>query len=154
MDLEAFSKNYLVRGLTPEQIAEMAKTATMRRYVAQEYLMRTGEAGADVFVILKGRVNVLTQDGDKLAEVGPGTVLGEIALIDARPRSACANCIGMVDVAIFEAKTLRSWMNQNRELGFTVLVNLAQVLCGRLRDADSKIDALTQQTTDSWTNAL
>jgi len=154
MELEAFSQNYLVRGLTPEQVAEMAALATMRRYVAQEFLMRTGEKSADVFVILNGRVNVLTDDGEKLAEVGPGTVLGEMALIDARPRSACVNCIGLVDAAVFEAKSLRSYMNKNRELGFTVMINLAQVIAGRLREADSRIDQLISQSTDSWEHAL
>jgi len=153
-DLEVFKKNYLVIGLNDDQVAEIAALAKLRRMVAQETLIRAGDPGGDFFVILDGRVNVLTPDGDKLSEVGPGSVLGEISLVDAGPRTATVIAIGLVDVAVIPATDLRRYMSTNRDLGFTVLANLSRVLAGRLRLANEKIDELYDKATDAWDHAL
>ena len=154
LDLETFKKNYLVVGLNDAQVAEIAALAKLRRLTAQETLIRAGDPGGDFFVILNGRLNVLTPDGDKLSEVGPGSVLGEISLVDAGPRTATVIAIGLVDVAVIPTPDLRRFLSQNRDLGFTVLANLSRVLAGRLRLANEKIDELYDKTTDSWDRAL
>jgi len=154
LDLAALKKTYLVVGLSDAQIEEIASLATMRRFLPQETLIRSGEQSSDLYLILEGRLNVLTSDGQKLSEVGPGSILGEIALIDARPRTANVVCVGLVDAAVIPAKELRAKMNANREWGFVVLANLSRVLAGRLRVANDKIDELYDKTTDTWDNAL
>ena len=45
---------------------------------AGEELVRQGEAGTDVFLILDG-IFVVERDGDEVAEIGPGAVVGERA---------------------------------------------------------------------------
>jgi CRP/FNR family transcriptional regulator/CRP/FNR family cyclic AMP-dependent transcriptional regulator len=154
LDIDALKKTYLVVGLSDAQIEEIASLATMRRFLPQETLIRSGEQSSDLYLILEGRLNVLTSDGQKLSEVGPGSILREIALIDARPRTANVVCTGLVDAAVIPAKELRARMNANREWGFVVLANLSRVLAGRLRVANDKIDELYDKTTDTWDNAL
>ena len=152
-DIEAFQKNYLVVGLTSEQLKDLAMLAEVKRFDARSLLIQAGQKSADMFVILVGRVSVQMPDGDKLAEIGPGAVLGEIALLDSQPRSANAVCMTSVEVAYFDANILRGYLNSHREMGFVVLINLARVICGRLRDANSKIDTLTDSA-EAWKNAL
>jgi CRP-like cAMP-binding protein len=154
IDIQTFKKNYLCSGLTDEQVQEIVDLATLRRLTAQEQLIKAGEQSSDLYVVMNGRVNVLTPDGDKLSEIGPGSVLGEISLIDARPRTADVICIGLVDVAVIPAGELRRRINQNREWGFIVLANLSRVLAGRLRQANEKIDELFDKVSDTWDNAL
>src|SRR5579862_122365 len=137
---EAFKGSYLVCGLTPEQVGKVASLATPRRLCARETLIDREKHGGELFVILKGRLKVLTDDGDELAEVGPGSVLGEIELIDAGPKSANVVCIGMVDAAVIPVRALRQLMTSDLQLGFLMLSNLARVLCGRLRKADQMLD--------------
>jgi CRP-like cAMP-binding protein len=152
-DLEAFKKNYLAVGLTSEQLKDLAGLAELKRYDARSTLIQAGQKSADMFVILVGSVRVQTPDGDKLADIGPGAVLGEISLLDSQPRSANALCMTSVEVAHFDANILRGYLNSHRDLGFVVLINLARVICGRLRDANSKIDILTDSA-EAWKNAL
>jgi len=154
LDIESLKKTYLVVGLSDEQVQEIASLATLRRFSPQETLIRAGEQSSDLYVILDGRLNVLTKDGEKLSEVGPGSLIGEIALIDARPRTANVVCVGLVDAAVIPAKELRAKMNQQRDWGFIVLANLSRVLAGRLRVANERIEELYDKTTDSWDNAL
>ena len=50
-------------------------------------LMREGQSGAEMFVIASGSV-VVERDGRELARLGPGEVVGEVALLSEGPRTA------------------------------------------------------------------
>lgn len=148
VDLEAFRKNYLVVGLSDSAIAEVAALAKEESKIPDDYLIRLNDKDSDLLVILAGRVLIQTAQGERLAEIGPGGVLGEIALIDDQPRSATAVCISQVRVARIPAQALRSLMNTKREMGFVILANLAKVLCQRLRSASVRLDHLMNN--DVW----
>ena len=150
---EAFKRNYLVCGLPEAAIDEVWAIAKQETHLARETLIRINEKSCDLFVILDGQVHVMTADGDLLAEPGPGSVLGEMGLIDDRPRSAEVVCISLTKVARIPANDLRTYMNTKREVGFVILANLARVLSGRLRIADAKIDTLLDAG-DPWKNSL
>lgn len=150
---EAFKRNYLVCGLPEEAISEVWAMARCENHLARETLIRINEKSGDLFVILDGQVKVMTADGDVLAEPGPGSVLGEMSLVDDRPRSAEVVCVGLTKVARIPAKELRAYMNAKRDVGFIILANLARVLSGRLRLADAKIDMLCDGD-DAWKNSL
>jgi len=151
-NLDVFKKNYLVVGLSDEAIKEIADLAEIKTMLPNELLIHQGEKSSDLYVILDGRVKVITSQGDHLADAGPGSVLGEVSLIDDQPRSADAICIGTMRVARVPSKQLRSLMNSKREMGFVVLANLARVLCTRLRTASIRIEHLTSQ--DTWRGSL
>ncbi|MBI3720996.1 MAG: cyclic nucleotide-binding domain-containing protein, partial [Fimbriimonas ginsengisoli] len=135
-----------------EAVKRIADLSRLETYLAGESLIQVGEKSGDLYVILEGQVSIVTEAGDRLAEAGPGSVLGEVALIDDQPRSAAAVATGLTRAARLPAGELRAFMKQNRDIGFTVLANLAAVLCHRLRNADRKIDALNCQ--DPWRGSL
>ena len=54
-----------------------------------EVLFREGEAGEVMIAIADGTVE-LSHGGAVLEKLGPGNIIGEMALIDSRPRSATA----------------------------------------------------------------
>jgi CRP/FNR family transcriptional regulator, cyclic AMP receptor protein len=152
--LAAFKQNYLVCGLSDEAIAQVAAMGKIEKHLARETLIRVNEKSSDLYVVLDGRVIIMTADGDKLAEVGPGSVLGEMALVDDRPRSAEVVCLGITNVARIPAQDLRKFMWQNKDIGFIILANLARVLSGRLRQADAKIDDLMGCPDNPWKDSL
>ena len=58
-------------------------------YKAGDFIFREGEPGDQMYVVLEGEVDVIVHE--KVVEtVGVDNFLGELALIDARPRSATA----------------------------------------------------------------
>jgi CRP-like cAMP-binding protein len=56
---------------------------------ADETLFDEGDEGDTMYVVLSGRISVQI-DGDEVDAVLPGGILGEMALVDSRPRSASA----------------------------------------------------------------
>lgn len=52
-------------------------------------IMREGDPGDDMFVILEGEL-VISRRGKDIDYLGPGMILGEMAMVDDRPRSATA----------------------------------------------------------------
>ena len=93
MDKEqALAKVGLFEGLNPKYLKGLASIATERSFKADEYLMRQGESGIGLFIILSGKVRVEKTDASgrnvELAENGPGDILGEMAVFDGSPRSA------------------------------------------------------------------
>ena len=148
--LDVFRQNYLVYGLPPEKVEELAALASFETKLPKEDLCVKGQKGSDLFVVLEGRVNITSQHGEKLAEIGPGAVIGEVALVDDQPRSANAVCITAVHFARLPAKELRHYMVQNKDVGFHMLANLARVLSTRLRATDAAVDELAGKAKDPW----
>ncbi len=153
--MDVFSSNFLVVGLPQNYIDEIAKLAVFEAYAANDTLIRKGDASGDLYIILEGNVEVLTEDDERLATVGPGSVIGEVALVDAQPRSADVMCRGLTHVARLPASELRRYMAQNKEVGFVMLANLCRVLSMRLRNAQVVLEELKAKAQeDPWNLAL
>ncbi len=82
---------------------------------ANEYLLREGDRPTCGFLIERGRLEVLLErpDGDRiLATLGPGEIVGEMALVDQAPRTAsvraCEECLVLPITADHITKRLAS----------------------------------------------
>jgi CRP-like cAMP-binding protein len=144
LDKNAIRNTYLVYGLTDDQLGSVAELATERSLEAGEVLCRQGEVGGELFIVLEGHLSVETSEGERLADVGPNSVVGEMGLVDARPRSATVVASEKSRVAVIRSSDLREEMVTDGHLGFLVLCNITRVLSDRLRHADAKLDALME----------
>lgn len=152
--IDALNSSLLVYGLTPEQIEPIAALGKKANFVAGEHMSLIGAHDADLYVIVEGHVNLLTHDSDKLGEVGPAGILGEVSFVDAGPRHAHAVAQGFVTAIKFPARELRAHLSRDRNVGFIVLANLSRLLAARLRNADGRLDALMDLEHDVWHHAL
>jgi CRP-like cAMP-binding protein len=77
----------LFEGLSSKELSLVARLSTEVRLPAGRVLAQQGDTGAEFFVVLDGEVDVVRR-GELIATRGPGSPLGEIALLGARPRTA------------------------------------------------------------------
>jgi CRP/FNR family cyclic AMP-dependent transcriptional regulator len=70
-------------------------------------LCREGEVGRQVFIILDGEASVINADG-VVAQLGPGDIAGEMAVVSRRPRNADVVCATDVTVRVFTPREFRS----------------------------------------------
>ena len=82
----------------------LAKAAVEQSYSAGQEILRQGDVGVGVFIVRTGKVQVVqSRSGAEhvLATLGPGEVVGEMALLDEFPRSASVRatepttCLGL-----------------------------------------------------------
>lgn len=149
--MDAFRNNFLVVGLPEAVVWQIADLAKYEAYAANDVLIHRGDHSGDLLVVLEGNVGVYTDKNDRLATVGPGGILGEIALVDAQPRSADVVATGLTKVARLPANELRAYMAANKDAGFIMLANLARILSMRLRNAQVVLEELKEKASqDPW----
>jgi hypothetical protein len=116
--------------LDPEDLAQLARAGTEVWFTAGECLCREGEPGEEVFVLLDGEVTVA--HGDTVTIEGPGSCIGELAVLDPAPREAT------VSAHTVAVRTLRLTGGSFRQaLGTSPLVSegIIRGLARRLRRA-------------------
>jgi CRP/FNR family transcriptional regulator len=92
-----------------------------------------GETSTEMFIIRSGKVRILKQEGDKaleLAVLGPGSVLGELSLLDHQPRSATAQVVEDVIATVID----ESLLDQTLQAAPGWLSNIIQVVVSRFRN--------------------
>jgi zinc transporter ZupT len=93
--LDWLSKMEILRAVPPEGVQKMVDLARPRDYTAGDVMFREGDKGDRVHFIVSGSVD-LDHQGKALPTLGPGSVLGEIALLTGAPRTATATAHGPV----------------------------------------------------------
>lgn len=116
----------------------------VRRYVDGETVFAEGEYGEHLYVVRAGAVRIWTS-GDlvstTLAELGPGTMFGEQALIDGRPHSANAEAVGDTEIALYDKAAFLAALRGEPELALQVIESMSS----RLRAANDLLQKLCEQ---------
>ncbi len=93
------------------ELAAMSRLGTILTVDADTVVGREGEPGREVFVILDGEALVL-RSGDAVAEVGAGTVIGEMSVLDGTPRNASLIASTELQVAVFSSREFADLLEQ------------------------------------------
>ena len=139
---QALRDNYLFRGLADSHIDDILAMTDTREFDGGDTIVRQFGKDSDLMIVLKGLAQIKTFSGDTIAEVGPGSVLGEISLLDQEPRSATVVSSGPSTVAVIPAEKLRLMMRHDMGMRCVMLENLARLICQRLRTANVQLDGV------------
>ena len=80
-------------------LMQRGRRPQIRRLSPGTVLTRQGEPGRELFLVLDGVLSI-DVDGERLAEVGPGAVLGERAVIEGGPRTSTLVAVTPVRLAV------------------------------------------------------
>jgi CRP/FNR family transcriptional regulator, cyclic AMP receptor protein len=124
---------------TGEQLAEIARLAERLHVQEGEVILREGRLGRELYIIIEGTV-VVTRAGRTVNEWGPGDYFGELAAIEAAPRSATVTATSDLDVLIVGPRELEAMMEIP---GFRNALLLG--MSRRIRDVDDKLAAVAEK---------
>ena len=98
---------------------------------ADKVLMRQGETGTDMMVLVRGGVAV-ERDGERINTLGPGDFFGEIALVDGGPRTATVTVTEPSTLLVITHRDFHSMMDEFPEVAGQVM----NALANRVRTLD------------------
>jgi len=114
-------------------------------FAAGTPLMRQGQPADGAYIIESGDADVTTAlpggGTAAVAKLGPGSVLGEMALLESGVRSATVIALSQVTGHFIEREGFRMLLAQRNRAAFTVQARIARTLCRRLRELNTKIVA-------------
>ena len=126
----------LFQGLGDRALESVAGLAAERSFGDGEAVTTEGEGGDAFYVVTAGRVGI-SQGGRHISDLGPGDFLGEISLIDGRPRTATATAIGLVDTVCIRRDAFQRLMDTHGAVRLGVLMALTERI---RRDAATNLD--------------
>jgi hypothetical protein len=122
---------------TPEHVlSAIVPIMNEVEYAADEQIFIKGDEGTSLFIVHEGTVGIYN-GVQELATFGAGDFFGELALLDAAPRSATARVLEPVLVFRLDQDDFYDVMGERPE----VLRNVLRVLCQRLRHQNEKVPA-------------
>jgi zinc transporter ZupT len=97
-DIELLSKCDLLGHLPPEAIDKILVYVSERRVGAGEIIFHAGDPGDALYIVARGRVEVLQSTGgqadeQRIAELDEGKAFGEMALLSGAPRTATVRAV-------------------------------------------------------------
>lgn len=108
-----------------------------------DIIMREGEDGDFLVIVLTGEVAVVKRgtsgDDRLLAIVGPGASLGEMSLINGKPRFATCIAREPTDIAVLTRDTIYDILVLHPSLGNKFLLILLQITSQRLRETSDRL---------------
>lgn len=113
-----------------EDLAQVALISTEEARDPGEEIFAEGEAGDALYLVLDGRVRVHRQDR-VIAELGERECFGEMALLDAAPRSATVTALVDTNLLKISREDFQEILNEKPEIAAGII----KVLTRRLRSA-------------------
>lgn len=134
----------LFHGFEMSEIMRLLPLGQLRAFISDETLQAESAESQGLFMILAGRVGLYRRN-TWLMTVGPGGHFGDFGLFDKRCAAETATCEEEVRAILFPHDALRSFTQDNPDLGVKLLYNLGEAHVRRLRNHEGRLVQLLGQ---------
>jgi CRP-like cAMP-binding protein len=137
--------------LADEKLSKLASICREEIYGKGEIVFEENTVGDTLYIIQEGEVRILVdprtigvEEAESLAPVNVATLMrgqifGEVALVDPGLRSASAECMTQTRLLTIEREAFDELCEQDSELGYRVMRNIAADLCLKIRQTDMMV---------------
>src|SRR5262245_21199828 len=109
-----------------EDLARVLGPEAHQSYDSGTAILREGQVGVLMYVVLKGKVAIRAgSDGNLLETVGPGGIFGEMALVDRTPRLATAIAEGNVKLLAINRTAFLNLVKHSRRFAASLLASVS-----------------------------
>ena len=141
---DALGESQLFGALLEVELAALVRLGTLVRYPAGQMIFTKGDPGDSLMIVLEGRIKIgsSTTDGREivLSFIEAGQVLGEIALLDGKPRTMSATAAEPVLIFLLRRKAVLGFLEEKPSVAIRligVLVPEAPADDGDVRGEDA-----------------
>lgn len=126
--------------LSDRELDMLVALSTTKRLKRRAFLFRKGDPGNQLYAVMEGRLKAVGEGRDGKEVVfrflDPGDVIGEIAFLDAEPRSASIQAVEDAALLTLHRRDLLPFLERNPK----VAVKLASVLAQRIRSLSEVLE--------------
>jgi CRP-like cAMP-binding protein len=115
----------LFEGFTPDELNRVGELADEIEAEQGALLTEQGKPGQECYVIIEGTASVLVGE-DVVATLGAGELVGEMALIDNRPRSATVRATTPLKLLALDVKSFRTLLDELPRANRAVMSKLTE----------------------------
>lgn len=133
-------------GLSERELGVLRLHMVSAAYPPGAALCRAGEPADRLWLLTRGSVSVRlpgSRSAKRIAGLGPGTSVGELGLLDRRPRSADVVADEEVEAWVLTAEGFDALLRNEPHLGQSLLATIARMTAQRLRTTSDEL-ALTE----------
>ena len=135
--------------LSEDELAQIARVAVPRSYPSDTRVFHEGDAGDACYIVRSGNCRVTREHPDgraiTLANLGPGSIFGELAMLDGESRSASVEVTDDAELLALPAGDMKALIRTHPEMAEKLVVALTR----RLREANERISRQSFQTVPS-----
>ena len=146
---ELLARVPLLSGLEPTELERIAQVAIPRAFPKGARIFHEGDRSDACYVIRSGEVRVTREHPDgraiALATLGPGELVGELAMLDGGVRSASVETLTEVELLAVAATDMKGLLERNAQITAKLVVALTK----RLRETNERISRQSFQTVPS-----
>ena len=121
----------LFQSFSQKDLEKVAKAGDEVSMPAGSLIIDQGQMGREAFVILEGTATV-KRNGKKVATAGPGTIVGDLSLLDHGPRTATVTCDTDCKLLVLSQRTFLAVVDDVPALSHKLLGSLAN----KIRELD------------------
>lgn len=128
-----------------EEIELIIQKCYVASYEPGDYIIRQGEDGTEIGIILDGEADICVDKGDQsqfIASLGQGDLFGELVLINETKRTANIICKKKCDVLIISFENFYSFYHKKPEIFSLMILNVTRLLTKRLKGSNQVIEDL------------
>jgi CRP/FNR family transcriptional regulator, cyclic AMP receptor protein len=146
---ELLRKVPLFEELSEPELERVAQVAIPRSFPRETRVFHEGDTGDACYIVRTGSCRVTREHPDgraiTLANLGPGAIFGELAMLDGESRSASVEATEDTELLALPASDMRAQIREHPEMAEKLVVALTR----RLREANERIARQSFQTVPS-----
>ncbi|PIF02884.1 MAG: hypothetical protein CR990_00510 [Desulfococcus sp.] len=109
----SMQKSTFFRIFSEEGFRRLTSLLRKKDYPAGKIIVRKGDPGTGLFIIARGKTEVLGKNNIRIATIGEGDLFGEMSLISGDPAAATVCALTPVTALFLDAGSFRSVFHEN-----------------------------------------
>lgn len=128
----------LFDGMEDKTLSQVFKLGKVQNYKAGEVVIQEGQEGGNLHIMINGRAEVSKSgktptEKKYLADLGRGSIFGEMSVFDDAPYSATVKAREDCSVHVIKGEDFKKFLKKNPDVAYDVFCTLIRLVSSRLR---------------------